>query len=166
MPEEFDDDQEGLDKPPPFFPYEDANALEGQESLGEPVEVSVEGVFAAANNGNVQRFVLLSDGDRKVPILIGEFEAAAILYSLDGATPDRPMTHDLLKTVIERLGGSVEKVVIDDLWSTTFYAKMHVNCGSETVAIDARPSDSIAIALRCEAPIFVADGILQQGMDQ
>lgn len=166
MPDEHDDDQEGLDKPPPFFPYENGATPDDHESMGEPVEVSVEGVFAAANNGNVQRFVLLSDGDRKVPILIGEFEAAAILYSLDGATPDRPMTHDLLKTVIDRLGGTLEKVVIDDLWSTTFYAKMHVTHGTETLSIDARPSDSIAVALRFEAPIFVAEGILQRGADQ
>ena len=163
MPEEFEDGGEDLEHPPSFFPYE-AEAT-GNEAVdyGEPVEVSVEGVFAAENNGTIQRFVLLSDGERKIPILIGPFEATAITLSLEGTKPDRPMTHDLLKTVMDRLDGDLDRVVIDDLWSTTYYAKLFVTSGDgEEMAIDARPSDAIALALRFECSIFVADGILDQ----
>lgn len=163
MPEEHEDHSEDFDRPPAFFPYEGEAAAEPKVDLGEPVEVSVEGVFAADNNGSVQRFVLLSDGERRIPILIGAYEAAAISMSLEGATPDRPMTHDLLRTMIERLGGTVEKIVIDDLWSTTYYAKIHLDQNGTIQTIDSRPSDAIALALRFEASIFVAEGILEQG---
>lgn len=162
MPEEYDEEPEGLDKPPSFFPYEEGEVEQGPTDYGEPVEVMVEGVFVAETNGNVQRFVVLSDGERKIPIIIGPFEASAITMSLDGTTPDRPITHDLIKTIVERLEGAVERIVIDDLWSTTYYAKIHVRKGDEVVEIDSRPSDAIAIAMRFEAPIFVADGILEQ----
>ena len=105
---------------------------------------------------------MLSEGDRKLPILIGNYEAHAILLPLEHARADRPMTHDLLKTIIERMGGTVTRVVIDDLWNTTYYAKIYVKIGNEEIEIDARPSDSIAIAVRFEVPIYVAEGILEQ----
>jgi len=104
--------------------------------------------------------VLLSDGDRKVPILIGPFEAQAITLPLDGAQPDRPMTHDLIRTIIDRLGWSLARVIIDDLWSATYYAKLHLHQGNNEIEIDCRPSDAIALAVRFDAPILVAEGIL------
>jgi bifunctional DNase/RNase len=163
MPEEFDEGGEDLEQPPAFFPYEADSPTGEAVDYGEPVEVSVEGVFAVENNGTVQQFVLLSDGTRKVPILIGAFEATAITLALEGKTPDRPMTHDLLKTIMDRLEGELDRVVIDDLWSTTFYAKLYVlNVDGEEMCVDARPSDAIALALRCDASVFVADGILDQ----
>lgn len=165
MPEEYEDDPEDLDKPPSFFPYDPEDEERQRVDLGEPVEVSVEGIFAAESSSSLQRFVLLSDGERKVPILIGPFEAQAISLPLEGAQPDRPMTHDLLRNVVERLGGSLERVVIDDLWNTTYYAKLHIHVNGEAMEIDARPSDAIALAVRFEAPIFVSEGILDQAME-
>lgn len=160
MPEDPEEDPEGLDKPPAFFPY-DADETEREPvSLGDPVEVNVEGVFGYESNGKVEHFVLLSDGDRKVPILIGPFEAQAITLPLDGAQPDRPMTHDLIRTIIDRLGWSLARVVIDDLWSATYYAKLHLHQGKNEIEIDCRPSDAIALAVRFDAPILVAEGIL------
>lgn len=165
MPEEYEDEPEGLERPPPFFPYEPDATAPALDGPGEPVEVSIEGVFAAESNGSIQRFVLLSDGDRKLPILIGLAEAAAISLPLEGATPDRPMTHDLVKTILERLGATVERIVIDDLWSTTFYAKIVLRHNETETIIDSRPSDAIAIALRFEAPVYVAENILQHAGD-
>ena len=164
MPEEFEgQDPENLDEPPPFFPAELAGPDRMPADLGELVECSVEGVYAVENGGQTSRFVLLSEGGRKLPILIGPFEAQAISFPLEGARPDRPMTHDLLKSIIDRLEADVDRVVIDDLWNTIYYAKVYLKKGSEEMEIDARPSDAIAIAVRYEVPILVAEGILEMG---
>ena len=166
MPDERDDDQEGLDMPPAFFPYEPGEEpAVPSDDLGEPVEVSVEGVFLVERNGSVQRFVLLSDGDRKVSITIGQFEAASISLPLEGTQPDRPNTHDLMKVLLERLDGSLLRVVIDDIWNGTYYAKIYVETNGEELEIDSRPSDAIALALRWNAPIYIVDGILERGAE-
>jgi bifunctional DNase/RNase len=104
---------------------------------------------------------MLSDGVRKLPILIGPFEAAAISFALNDEQPDRPLTHDLLRNMVERLGGEVTQVLIDDMWSGTFYAKVFVRHQREDIMFDARPSDAIALAVRTGAPVFVAEGILE-----
>ncbi len=166
MPDDFAEEPEDLDRPPPFFPYEPGDGEPRPESFGEPVQVQVEAVFAAQVGSQVQRFVLLSDGERKLPIVIGPFEASSISMSLENATPDRPLTHDLVKNLVERLGGTVVRVVIDDLLNSTYYAKLYVQKGKELMEIDSRPSDAIAIAVRFECPIFVADGILNYAGDQ
>ncbi len=158
MPEELPGDDD-LNLPPPFFPS-DGDDEAAPPSLGEPVEVQIEGVFAAESNGTITHYVLLSDGDRKLPIRIGPFEAHAISIALENGRSDRPMTHDLVKTVIERLDGDVDRVVIDDLWNTIYYAKVFVTKGDEEIPIDARPSDAIAIGVRFDVPIYVSDGIL------
>ena len=163
MPEDPEEDSEGLDKPPAFFPYDGEETEREPGTLGEPVEVNVEGVFGYESNGKVEHFVLLSDGDRKVPILIGPFEAQAITLPLDGAQPDRPNTHDLMKTFLERLEANLVRVVIDDIWNGTYYAKLHLDTDKGEIEIDSRPSDAIALALRWQAPIYVADGILERG---
>ena len=157
---------ENFDEPPAFFPYESAGPRREPGSLGELVEVQIEGVFAAESGGNVSRFVLLTDGDRKLPILIGPYEAQAITLPLEGVRPDRPMTHDLIKSIMDRLEADLDRVVIDDLWSTTYYAKLYIKKGKEEFEVDARPSDSIALAVRFDAPIFVADGILDQAPEE
>lgn len=168
MSEEFDGSEpsDNFELPPSFFPYGEGDEARERINYGEPVEVEIEGVFASADNPNDARFILLSEGDRKLPILIGKYEAQAILLPLEHARADRPMTHDLLRTMIERLGATVTKVVIDDLWNTTYYAKIYLKRGNEEIEIDARPSDSIAIALRFESPIFVAEGILEQSPEE
>ncbi|MCA1595169.1 MAG: DUF151 domain-containing protein [Chloroflexi bacterium] len=108
-------------------------------------------------------FVLLQDGrGRRMPIWIGPHEAIAIYIALqkDQHNLHRPLTHDLLKNVIEKLDGKVERLTIDDIWQETYYARLVLNVGGRWVDIDCRPSDGIAIALRAQAPIYVAEEVL------
>jgi len=131
-------------------------------------EVKVMGVYEHQEQGlpfasRESYFVLLRDNQgRQVLIWIGRFEALAISVALEGAAYDRPMTHDLLKSVVDRLGGRIERIVIDDLWQDTYYAKISVQLNGHGVDIDARPSDAIALALRSRSPIFVAEAVLEQ----
>lgn len=107
--------------------------------------------------------VILRDeeGDRVLPIWVGIFEANAIALQIENVTTPRPMTHDLLRNVIADLDGSVEKIVVSDLKENTFYALIYVRTRGELVAVDARPSDAIALALRVSAPIFVEDEVVK-----
>lgn len=169
MPEEPEGQNgpENLDEPPSFFPYGSELPEREPGSLGELIEVSIEGVFAAESQGNISRFVLLSDGERKLPILIGPYEAQAISLPLEGTQPDRPMSHDLVRNIMDRLEATLDRVVIDDLWNTIYYAKLYVKLPKdEEIEIDSRPSDAIALAVRFDAPIFVADGILEAGGEE
>jgi len=100
-------------------------------------------------------------GQRVLPIWVGVFEANAIQLQMEGVQTPRPMTHDLLKTVIEELGGHVERVVVCDLRDNTFYATLHVLSPSGPRTLDARPSDAIALALRSGARIFVEEAVIQ-----
>jgi bifunctional DNase/RNase len=106
--------------------------------------------------------VILRDkeGERVLPIWVGIFEANAIALQIENIATPRPMTHDLLRNVIRDLNGAVEKVVVSDLKETTFYALIYLRVGRELVAVDARPSDAIALALRTQAPIFVEDHVI------
>ncbi len=103
-----------------------------------------------------------NDGDQVLPIWVGIFEANAIAMELEKIVSPRPMTHDLLKNVIEELSGGVEKVVITDLRDNTFYALIHVRGLDGSKAIDARPSDAIALALRAGVPIHIEDRVMVQ----
>jgi bifunctional DNase/RNase len=100
------------------------------------------------------------DGTHYLPILIGPFEATAIALALEGAAVPRPLTHDLMRSVIETLGGELEQVVIHDIRESTFFAKLVVRTDGRIEEIDARPSDGIALALRMHAPIYVTDRIV------
>lgn len=168
MPEEYEGPEgpDNLDEPPSFFPYDGSGARPEPTEPVELIEVQIEGVFAAENGGQISRFVLVSDGERKLPILIGPFEAQAIQLVLEGTRPDRPMTHDLIRNMLDRLEATIDRVVIDDFWNTIYYAKLYVRQGTEEVEIDARPSDAIALAVRFDAPIFVADSILDAAMEE
>ena len=157
---------DNLDEPPSFFPLDSGAPLRESGNMGELVEVQIEGIYQADSGGSTSRFVLVSDGDRKLPILIGGFEASAITLPLEGQRPDRPMTHDLIKNVLDRLSARLDRVVIDDLWNGIYYAKLYVRSGKEEMEIDARPSDAIALAVRFDAAIFVADAILDQGSEE
>ena len=108
--------------------------------------------------------VVLKDDEEKffLPIWVGIFEANAIALQLENVATPRPMTHDLLKNMIAELDGRVARVVINDLRDSTFFAQIRVISGSRTLELDARPSDAIALALRTEAPIFVAQEVLDQ----
>ncbi len=101
------------------------------------------------------------DGERRLPIVIGQFEAQVIAIHLEGVNPPRPLTHDLLKNFIELFGFSIEYVTITELRDSTFYAKIKID-NDAYEEIDARPSDAIALALKFNAPIFVATSILDE----
>jgi len=162
MPEERPD-QEGpddLNEPPSFFPR-DTSADGEDEGPRELVLVSIEAVYQREESGTVERFVVLADNLRRLPIVIDPCNARAISLPLDGSVPDRPLTHDLLKSCIERLGGEVLRVLIDDLWSTTYYAKIVIKRKNDEFEIDARPSDAIALAVRCGAEVYVSESILE-----
>ena len=100
------------------------------------------------------------DGQKVLPIWVGIFEANAIALQIENISTPRPMTHDLLRNVIQDLKASVEKVVVCDLQDNTFYALIYLGLHGDTLAIDARPSDAIALALRTHAPIFVEDSVI------
>ena len=102
-------------------------------------------------------------GTRVLPIVIGLNEASAIKLKISGFNPPRPLTHDLISLIIQNLGATVEKVIIDKLEESTFHAKLVIKTASgELKSIDARPSDSIALAVRFHAPILVEDEIIKQ----
>jgi hypothetical protein len=105
--------------------------------------------------------VILKDleGKRYLPILIGPFEATAIALALEGTAVPRPLSHDLMRTLLESLSAKLEQIVIHDIKDSTFFAKLIVRTNGEVQEIDARPSDGIALALRMQAPIFVSDKI-------
>jgi len=102
-------------------------------------------------------------GERLLPIVIGLNEASAIKLKISGFQPPRPLTHDLLHSTIENLDAVIDRVIIDKLEENTFHAKLHLKTRSgEIKIIDARPSDTIALAVRAHAPIFVEDEIIKQ----
>jgi bifunctional DNase/RNase len=106
--------------------------------------------------------VMLKDlaGDRVLPIWVGVFEANAIALQIENIATPRPMTHDLLRNVIADLEGAVDRVVVSELKDNTFYAVIYLTVKGESVAIDARPSDAIALALRTRSPILVDEAVI------
>ncbi len=102
------------------------------------------------------------DGDRMLPIWIGLLEAGAIAAKLEGIDLSRPMTHDLFMSVVHDLGGQITRIVVNDLVQSTFYATICMTAGEKEYAFDSRPSDSIALALRADAPIFVDSAVIEK----
>jgi bifunctional DNase/RNase len=111
-----------------------------------------------------QRVVFLKEkaANRYLPVWIGPAEADAIAIKLQGLDIPRPLSHDLLWSVISSLGASVDSVIINDLRDDTFYGRIILNAGEGQVEIDARPSDALALAIRAEAPIFAEDAVLDE----
>ena len=107
--------------------------------------------------------VILKDTDNKLnlPIWIGLMEATAMATELEGIKMARPMTHDLLRTVVDTLGGVVEAIEVTDMRDSTYYAVIYLELGGRRVSVDARPSDAISLALRTKSPIFVAKKVLE-----
>ncbi len=101
-------------------------------------------------------------GDRMMPILIGYYEAQSIHLALNEIKILRPLTHDLTMKIIQSLGAKMEKVVINDLRDSTFYARIHFTTSNGPVDVDSRPSDAIALAVRTQTPIYVAKEVLEQ----
>lgn len=106
------------------------------------------------------------EGERMLPIVIGPAEASAIAMELQGHKPERPMTHDLLRQVLRSLDGELTRVVITELRENTYFAELRIRRAEHIYRVDARPSDSIALALRTRSPIFVEDGVLDRSPDE
>jgi bifunctional DNase/RNase len=136
--------------------------LVAQPVTGSWLEVRVRGVTVDPQAGSP--VVLLEElrGERVLPVWIGVFEARAIAMEIDHVTPPRPMTHDLIKTIIEQVKAQVTHVLITDLKDNTFYAQLALRAGGASLHIDARPSDAIALALRVKAPIYVATTVFER----
>jgi bifunctional DNase/RNase len=126
------------------------------------VRVFVESVRIALATST--RVVLLKDAkiDRYLMIHIGEWESYAIAAELHGQKSARPFTHDLLNTIINELGGKVASILIHSLQNDVFFATIYVEQGEKKLEIDARPSDSIALAVRCNAPIYIEEEVFEQ----
>jgi len=101
--------------------------------------------------------VLLVDQEEKkvLPITIGRLDVQSILIAIEGVKTPRPMTHDLFQTAIGELGGKVEKVIISKIENDTYFAEIHIQQAEKDIMLDSRPSDAIALALRCDAPIYI-----------
>ena len=126
------------------------------------IEMSVDSIRVSVMNS--QRVVILKEvqADRYLPIWIGPAEADAIAIKLQGVSVPRPLTHDLLFSVIATLGAKINFIVVNDLQNDTFYARINVNAHEKTLDIDSRPSDAIAIAVRAKSPIYVAEEVLDK----
>jgi uncharacterized protein len=135
-------------------------------AVARPVRVEVAGMgIDLATGSPVVRLVEAGGGKtaRELPIWIGPFEAQAIAIEMQGVAAPRPMTHDLMKQLVERLGGRLEEVVIGDLQGSTFFATLHLaGPGGRDMSVDARPSDAIALALRLHGPILVSEELFQK----
>jgi bifunctional DNase/RNase len=124
------------------------------------IEVTIDSIRVSLMSQH--RIVVLKEesGSRFLPIWIGPFEADAITLQLQGIDAPRPLTHDLLKTVIETLGGEVLHIVISGLEKNTYYARIVLDVDGDTVEIDSRPSDAVALGVRVNAPIYVAEEVM------
>ena len=124
------------------------------------IEMSIKGLMVDPISN--MPIVILRDkeGNRTLPIWVGMFEANAIALQIENISTPRPMTHDLLRNVIHDLKANVEKIVVCDLQDGTFYALIYLRVDGESDAIDSRPSDAIALALRTRAPIFVEEAVI------
>lgn len=126
----------------------------------DKVQVVILGI-SATPGGNAFALILKElDGSRRLPIIIGAFEAQSIAFELEGVNPPRPLTHDLIKIILETFGYQLSEIFIDNLEEGTFHAKLIFEV--EGIQIDCRPSDAIAIAIRMNAPIFVNAEILEE----
>jgi bifunctional DNase/RNase len=126
------------------------------------IEVFVESI--RVNMTNYKRVVMLKEktAPRYLPIWIGHFEADAIAIPMQNVPVQRPLTHDLLSSIIGALGGKVTQVVISELSEETFYAKLVIDDDGRHVEVDSRPSDAIALAIRAKVPIYVEESVLDQ----
>ena len=127
-----------------------------------PVPMELSRIIISEINENQVIYLKEIDGDRQFPILIGIFEATSIHRRVRGETSPRPLTHDLIVSIVENLGAEFQDVVISELRDHTYYAKLRVRHEGELIEVDARPSDAIAVAVTCQPPlpIFVNEEVL------
>lgn len=107
-----------------------------------------------------------ADGERSFPIMIGLFEATSIYRRVKGVQAPRPLTHDLIASVIEQLGGEIQDIVVTDLRDDTYFAKLRIRQEGELVEIDCRPSDAVAIAVNAGVPIYVNEEVLGEAIEE
>lgn len=125
----------------------------------EKIQVDILGLSTSPASGGAYALILKEvNGNRRLPIIIGAFEAQSIALEIEGIKPPRPLTHDLMKSIIDSLGVDLAEITISELRDGTFYAKLSL----DSQEIDARPSDAIALAVRYGAPIFVADKVMSE----
>ena len=129
----------------------------------EKVQVDILGLSTSPSSGGAYALILKEmNGNRRLPIIIGAFEAQSIALEMEGIKPPRPLTHDLMKNIIDTFGVSLQDVFINELRDGTFYAKITIEGVSENQEVDSRPSDAIALAVRYGVPIFVAEEVLNE----
>jgi uncharacterized protein len=129
----------------------------------EKVQVDILGLSTSPSSAGAYALILKeTNGKRKLPIIIGAFEAQSIALELEGMKPPRPLTHDLMRNIIDLFAVSLNEVCINELRDGTFYAKLTIEGLSETQEVDSRPSDAIALAVRYGAPIFVGEEVLNE----
>jgi bifunctional DNase/RNase len=127
------------------------------------IQVDILGLSTSPQNNGAYALILFEiGGKRKLPIIIGAFEAQAIALKLENIKAPRPFTHDLVRAMADTFNITVSEVMIDELKNETFYAKVVCEMTGMVHEIDARPSDAIAIAVRCDAPIFVAEDVMNE----
>ena len=125
------------------------------------IQCEILGLSTNPSTGGAYAILLKEvEGVRRLPIIIGAFETQAIALEMEGIKPPRPLTHDLLKTLVDNLGATVVEIVVSELKENTFYAKIILEASSLTNEIDARPSDAIALAVRTFAPIYVNETVM------
>jgi len=128
----------------------------------QKVQCEILGLSSSPSTGGAYAILLKeANGNRRLPIIIGSFEAQAIALEIEGIKPPRPLTHDLLKQIVDNLGGTVLEVIVDELRENTFYAKIILEVSGLTNEIDSRPSDAIALAVRTQSPIYVAESVME-----
>jgi bifunctional DNase/RNase len=127
----------------------------------QKIQCEILGLSSSPSTGGAYAILLKEiNGNRRLPIIIGAFEAQAIALEIEGIKPPRPLTHDLLKSVIDNLSAAVQEIIIDELRENTFYAKVVLEMAGLTNEIDARPSDAIALAVRTQSPIYVNEMVM------
>ncbi len=130
---------------------------------GTILPVAIKGVFLIQKTGGPVPLVLLEDDEKRImPIYIGLSEAISINSALNHEIPPRPMTHDLFVSLLERTSSRIDDILIDEINNGIYYARMCVTMDGRHFELDARPSDCIAIALRCSAPIHVRESVLSE----
>lgn len=133
----------------------------GNRMEKEMLEVKVMGIVVDAKASNPVVVLVDLNGQKALPIWIGVFEAEAISRGLEDVVTLRPMTHDLLKQILDTLHTSLTRVVINDIKENTFYAKLYFDVEGKELIVDSRPSDAIALAVRVKAPIFIAQSVVE-----
>ncbi len=125
----------------------------------ERIQVDISGLSTSQQSGGAYALILKEvNGSRRLPIIIGAFEAQSIALEIEGIKPPRPLTHDLIKNILESFGADLREITISELRDGTFFATLNVN----SQEIDARPSDAIALAVRFRVPIYVSEKVMDE----